>query len=83
MPEIGVRELKEHTSEIVREVRERRTRFTITYRGEPVGVLVPIGEATEESAEEAWDKLISLGKEIGAGWRSPMSSDELLSSMRR
>ncbi|HLF08259.1 MAG TPA: type II toxin-antitoxin system Phd/YefM family antitoxin [Dehalococcoidia bacterium] len=84
MPEVGVRELKERASEIVREVREHRTRYTVTYRGEPVGVLMPLAEAQKEAeGQEAWDRLVQLGQEIGAGWCSPLTSDELLSEMRR
>ena len=33
MPEVGVRELKIRASEILRNVRERRARYVITYRG--------------------------------------------------
>jgi len=83
MPEVGVRELKERASEIVREVREHRTRYTVTYRGVPVGVLMPLAEAQKAESQEAWDRLVQLGKEIGAGWCSPSTSDELLSEMRR
>ena len=71
-------------------MRERRARYTITYRGQPVGVLIPLDQTTTEtpipgsgSAESAWDELIRLGKEIGRGWRSPLTSAELLSEMRR
>jgi prevent-host-death family protein len=35
MREIGVRELKVKTSEIVRNVRQRRVSYIITYRGRP------------------------------------------------
>jgi hypothetical protein len=31
----------------------------------------------------AWDELTRLGEEIGRGWRSPLTSAELLSDMRR
>lgn len=91
MPDVGVRELKTHASEIIRNVRERRASYTITYRGQPVGVLRPltpsearpaIGEA-EGPAGAAWDELVQLGQEIGRGWRSPLTSAELLSEMRR
>ena len=90
MPNVGVREPKTRASEIVRNVRERRARYTITYRGQPVGVLIPLEQTTTEtsivssrSAESAWDELIRLGKEMGRGWRSPLTSAELLSEMRR
>jgi prevent-host-death family protein len=45
MPDVGVRELKTHASEIVRNLRERRTHYVITYRGQPVGLLMPLDEA--------------------------------------
>ena len=86
MPDIGVRELKIHASEIIRQVRERRERYVITHRGRPVGVLMPLGEVNlpgVEPAETAWETLTRLGEEIGRGWRSSQTSTELLSDMRR
>ncbi len=88
MPEIGIRELKARASEIVRAVRDRRARYTVTYRGRPVGVLVPLSEAppaevTDEAAPTAWEDLTQLGEEIGQGWTSPQTGAELLSEMRR
>ncbi|HID62770.1 MAG TPA: type II toxin-antitoxin system Phd/YefM family antitoxin [Anaerolineae bacterium] len=90
MPDIGVRELKARASEIIREVRERRARYVITYRGRPVGLLLPLDEVraatlspTDESATTVWEELTRLGEEIGRGWRSPLTSVELLSEMRR
>jgi prevent-host-death family protein len=90
MPDIGVRELKARASEIVRNVRERRARYTITYRGKPVGVLIPLEQPApapltgeDGSAGVAWDELVRLGEEIGQGWQSPLTGTELLSEMRR
>jgi prevent-host-death family protein len=90
MPDIGVRDLKTRASEIIRNVRERRARYIITYRGRPVGLLIPLEEAglaslppAAEPATAAWDELTRLGEEIGREWRSPLSSAELLSEMRR
>lgn len=90
MPDVGVRELKTRASEIVRAVRERRARYVITYRGQPVGLLVPLDEAkiavpppAEETGESAWEALTRLGEEIGREWRSPQTSTEILSEMRR
>ena len=90
MPDVGVRELKTRASEIIRSVRENRARYTITYRGQPVGVLIPLEQPRQEPmiggetlAESAWDELVRLGQEIGRGWRSPLTSAELLSEMRR
>ena len=90
MPDVGVRELKVRASEIIRDVRERRARYTITYRGRPVGLLMPLEEARPtdlspagEPATAVWEELTRLGEEIGRGWRSPLTSTELLSEMRR
>ena len=85
MREIGVRELKTHASEIVREVRDHHARYTVTYRGRPVGMLVPIRDAVALDSDEEtnWEELKRLGEEIGRGWTSPLTSAELLSEMRR
>jgi prevent-host-death family protein len=90
MPNVGVRELKARASEIIREVREQRARYVITYRGRPVGVLLPLGEATQaqtvagsEQGTAVWEELSRLGEEIGRGWQSALTSAELLSEMRR
>lgn len=90
MPDIGIRELKTRASEIVRNVRQRRMRYIITYRGRPVGLLMPLdkADATEAklgagSDQSAWDDLVRLGRDIARGWKSPQSSVEILSNMRR
>jgi len=89
MPEIGIRELKARASEIIRAVRDQRARYYITYRGRPVGVLMPLGEtapaeaAADERGTAVWEELMQLGEEIGRGWQAPQTSAELLSDMRR
>ena len=52
MAEVGVRELKNRASEIIRAVREERVEYVITYRGKPVARLVPV--TAEEDDEQAW-----------------------------
>ncbi len=90
MTQVGVRELKARASEIIRAVRDHRARYLITYRGRPVGVLLPLDEVSCDEvvaggAQGAgvWEELTRLGEEIGRGWRSPATSAELLSDMRR
>ena len=90
MREIGVRELKVRASEIMRNVRRRRARYIITYRGRPIGLLGPI-EAAEssrplsasESAASAWDELTRLGQDLARGWPAGKTSADALSEMRR
>jgi prevent-host-death family protein len=81
MPEVGVRELKNRASEILRAVREGRAEYVITYRGRPVARLVPIAE--DEEGEQAWQELERLSREISARWRSEKSAVELLDEVRR
>ena len=92
MPDVGVRELKANASEIIRNVREQRARYVITYRGRPVGLLMPLDKVNLDSANlpstgepdaVVWNELARLGEEIGREWRSPLTSAELLSEMRR
>jgi prevent-host-death family protein len=87
MREIGVRELKIKASEIMRSVRKRRARYIITYRGRPVGLLSPLEDQGQSRAtlgeSAAWDELTRLGKEIGRGWPTGVSSADVLSEMRR
>jgi len=44
MPKVGVRELKNRTSEILRAVREERAEYVVTYQGRPMAVLLPIDD---------------------------------------
>lgn len=81
MTKVGIRELKNRTSEIVREVREERAEYVITYRGQPVARIVPV--VAEEEDERALQELERLGQEISAQWKSEKSAVELLTQMRR
>ncbi len=81
MPEVGVRELKNRTSEIVRAVREARVEYIITYRGRPAARIVPI--ADEDDGERAWQELDRLSREVSARWQSDKSAVEILAEMRR
>lgn len=82
MPEIGVRELKIHASEIVRQVREQRTRYIITYRGRPVGLLTPLEQPPEPAPhEDPWEELLRLGALTGVNDQG-QSAAELLLEMR-
>lgn len=68
MPEIGIRQLKNETSEILRAVREDGAEYVITYRGQPVAVLRPL----EPPAEDP-DALLALAAGVFEGF----TEDEL------
>jgi prevent-host-death family protein len=80
MLQVGIRELKNRTSEVLRTVREDKAEYVITYRGRPVARLVPLEDGAEE---DIWAKLERLRKEITASWKSEKSAAEAVSEIRR
>ena len=85
MTEIGVRELKQKTSEIIRKVREARETFTITVRGHVVARLVPV-ESDEERrtrAKAAIAELDRIAEELAPYWPAGVTAEEAVSEQRR
>lgn len=94
MPSIGVKDLKNHTTEIVRAVREERAEYIVTYHGRPVAVLLPIDAAWVQEAQaraaqtaqpgpELLAELEALRREIEESWCSDKSGVELIGEGRR
>ncbi len=85
---IGVRELKNQASRIVRAVREEMAEYVITLQGKPVAVLRPF---TDEDArklhqaeiDEALAEMKTLAQQVGQAWKSPKSGVELVEEGRR
>ncbi|MCA9971243.1 MAG: type II toxin-antitoxin system prevent-host-death family antitoxin [Anaerolineales bacterium] len=76
--QIGVRELKNQASRIVRAVREEMAEYIITVHGEPVALLRPLtpddtARQRQMHIEAALADLDALAQEIGAIW----SDDQL------
>jgi len=84
MERIGVRELKEHTSDILRRVREEHRMYEITFRGRAVARLVPVVEP-EVTADPAafWEELDRVAQEIGMRWPNGMTAVEAVREQRR
>jgi prevent-host-death family protein len=54
VPVIGVRELREHTSEVLRQVREENAEYVITHQGRPVALILAVNpDAVEDAMVEA------------------------------
>jgi len=84
MAEIGVRELKERTSEIIRRVRENNEAFDITYRGRVIAWLVPVaGSPRKEDWRAVWAEMDRTAEEIGKHWPAGVSAAEAVSEQRR
>lgn len=85
---IGIRDLKNRASELVREVHEREAEYIVTLRGQPVAVLKPLSDKNEQELkraerQEALSKLDELAEQIASAWRSPKSATKLLEEQRR
>jgi prevent-host-death family protein len=85
---IGVRDLKNRASELVREVHERDAEYIVTLRGQPVAVLKPLSDKNEQELkraerQEALSKLDELAEQIASAWQSPKSAVKLLEEQRR
>lgn len=92
--QVGVRELKNDTSEIIRMVREEQAEYIVTYRGQPVAVILPVAESVRRDQNEQvlaasrpdddfWAQWDILGREIDAQWKSDKTGVELVSEQRR
>ena len=89
MPEtVGVRELKNQASRIIRTVREDFIEYVVTLRGEPVAVLRPLTDKDTEHLRQAEQQrslasMKRLSAKVGAAWDSPKSGVELVTEQRR
>ena len=85
---IGVRELKNQTSRVIRGVREEMAEYVVTLRGEPVAVLRPLTEEETQrlyrvEIDETLAEMRTLAQQVGAAWTSPKSGVELVAEQRR
>ena len=87
METVGVRELKQKTTQVLRRVREKKEQIQVTYRGEVVALLVPVPLAkrrAKSAADEAvWADLDQLAAEIGAYWPKGVTAVEAIRQDRR
>jgi prevent-host-death family protein len=85
---IGVRELKNQTSRVIRAVREEMCEYVVTLRGEPVAVLRPLTEEEmkrlrQADIDAALEEMKTLAQEVASAWTSDKSGVELIAEQRR
>ena len=85
MEEIGVRELKENASEVLRRVREVGESYTITYRGRAIARIVPADTEAEDMAdwEKIWAEMDETAAEITKKWPRGVTAVEAVREQRR
>lgn len=82
MVSVGIRELKQQASELIRKVREDGSKIQITYRGEVVALIIPVERQIPENLSDSWSELDSLAAEIGARWPMGVSAEEAVADGR-
>lgn len=94
MPNVGVKDLKNQATEILRAVREEQAEYVVTYHGRPVAMLLPIDAAWLETEQQRTARAARLSSQIlaelealrvavDANWRSDKTAVELITEGRR
>jgi prevent-host-death family protein len=85
MTSIGVRELKQRTSEVLRRVRQRQEQVEVTVRGEVVALLVPVAKRRTRGTRDApvWTDIDRLAREVTARWPRRIGAAEAVGEGRR
>lgn len=83
MVTVGIRELKQQASELVRMVRETGKEVQITYHGQVVALLIPVKRTHQEDDADAWANLDALAAQIGARWPKGVPAAEAVTEARR
>jgi len=89
---IGVRELREQASEVIRRVRQDRAEYVITYQGRPVAIILPLDaeradremvQATKKAVPDNWERYERLAEELRRDWPADLSTQDVIDSIRR
>lgn len=88
MKTLGVRELKERISEILRMVQEEGETVEVTNRGEVIARLVPVRKQRAEQADRQsdnamWTELDRLAAEIGNHVAKNVDAVDIVREVRR
>jgi prevent-host-death family protein len=89
---IGVRELRQQTSEVIRKVREERAEYVVTYQGRPVAIILPLDadqaekemvRAGRKAILDNWERYELLAEELRRAWPADLSTQDLIDAIRR
>ena len=84
MVTVGIRELKQQASELIRMVRETGSQVQVTHRGRIVALVIPVTPVLEKKKKErAWARLDELAAEVGVRWPEDVSASKAVSESRR
>jgi prevent-host-death family protein len=85
---IGIRDLKNNTSQIMRAVREEKAEYIVTHHGEPIAILRPLTDEdrkkeNRQALEKGFAELDELARKVAENWTSDKTAVELVAEQRR
>ncbi len=84
MRAVGIRELKQRTSQVLRELQDSGEEIEVTHHGRVVARLVPVRRTPPRPrAAAAWSTLDRVAREIGARWPKGRSATAAVREGRR
>ena len=85
MEVIGIRELKDHATQILRKVREEGAVYQVTYHGKVIARIVPndLSPISGSDLLASWADLDALAEEIGKHWPEGVSAVDAVRDVRR
>lgn len=92
MPLIGVRELRQQTAKVLRQVREEKAEYVITYQGRPIALLLPVDteaveatmvEASKRSVTGGWDAYARVAEQVRQAWPAERETQQVMDEIRR
>jgi prevent-host-death family protein len=86
MATVGIRELKERTSTILRRVRDRGEEVQVTFRGRVVARIVPVARSRKRNRKlerAVWCDIDRVAEEIGAVWPKGVTAARAVREARR
>lgn len=78
---VGIKELKQQASKLIRMVRTHGSEVQVTYRGHLVALIVPVKSVGEEDAP-GWEELDNLAAQVGGKWAAGVSAVEAVKEGR-
>lgn len=83
MHAVGIRELKQRASDILRRVRDRGETIEVTYRGRTIARLVPLTEREDDLPPTSWEAWDQITDAIASCWPPETSALEAVREQRR
>ena len=71
---VGVRDLKQQTSEIIRQVRTDHKEIQVTYHGRVVARIIPVENQPGVDQTQNWVEIDNLAAKIGRKWPEGVSA---------